>query len=177
MVKNYINLTNGIEAISQFNLTHYSFIRIQSTACEQHLWDRLLQDLDYDFLMNAALGNECIIYDYGTRKPVPRAVYQGIEFIKFVLNKFWYGATDEAFISRSRNSNHKVNVTDYFNKAYYSLSEQTRTKLKYFSPSLEENLISTVSHQPLLTTTIKSSMLRFCRRKTKRKKEIWKGDV
>lgn len=136
MVKNYINLTNGIEAISQFNLTHYSFIRIQSTACEQHLWDRLLQDLDYDFLMNAALGNECIIYDYGTRKPVPRAVYQGIEFIKFVLNKIWYGATDEAFISRSRNSNHKVNVTDYFNKAYYSLSEQTRTKLKYFQPFL-----------------------------------------
>lgn len=136
MVKHYINLTNGIEAIPEYNLSHYSFIRIQSTACEQHLWDRLLQELDYDFFMNVALGIECVIYDYGTRKPVSRAVYQGVEFIKFVLNKFWYGVTDEVFITRSRNSAHKVNVTDYFNKAYYSLSEQTRTKLKYFQPFL-----------------------------------------
>lgn len=136
MIKNYINLTNGIEAIPEYDLSQYSFIRIQSTACEQHLWDRLLQELDYDFLINVALGNECVIYDYGTRKPVPRAVYQGVEFIKFVLNKLWYGVSDEVFITRSRNSAHKVNVTDYFNKAYYSLSEKTRAKLKYFQPFL-----------------------------------------
>lgn len=136
MIKHYINLTNGIEAIAQYNLPHYSFIRIQSTACEQHLWDKLILDLDYDFLMNVALGNDCIIYDYGTRKPVPRAIYQGIEFIKFVLNKFWYGVSDEVFITRSRNSAHKVNVTDYFNKAYSSLAEQTKTKLKYFQSFL-----------------------------------------
>ena len=101
MIKNYINLTNGIEAIPEYDLSQYSFIRIQSTACEQHLWDRLLQELDYDFLINVALGNECVIYDYGTRKPVPRAVYQGVEFIKFVLNKLWYGVSDEVFITRS----------------------------------------------------------------------------
>lgn len=48
--KRYVNLTNGIEAISQLNLSDYSFIRIQSTICEQKLWDRLIQDLDYDSL-------------------------------------------------------------------------------------------------------------------------------
>lgn len=136
MIKHYINLTNGIEAIHKYNLSQYSFIRIQSTACEQHLWDKLIQDLDYDFLMNVALGNECIIYDYGTRKPIPRAIYQGVEFIKFVLNKFWYDKDIDVFLTRSGKSEHKVNVTDYFNQAYYSLSDKTRAKLKYFLPFL-----------------------------------------
>lgn len=101
MIKNYVNLTNGIEALQQYKLAHYAFIRIQSTACEQHSWDKILQDLDYDFLMNVALGNECVIYDYGTRKPVPRAIYQGVEFIKYVLNRFWYNVETEIYISRS----------------------------------------------------------------------------
>lgn len=82
--KRYVNLTNGIEAISQLNLSDYSFIRIQSTICEQKLWDRLIQDLDYDFLMNVALGNKCVVYDYGANKPIPRAIYQGLEFINRV---------------------------------------------------------------------------------------------
>ena len=60
MIKNYVNLTNGIEALQQYKLAHYAFIRIQSTACEQHSWDKILQDLDYDFLMNVELANECL---------------------------------------------------------------------------------------------------------------------
>ena len=76
IVHNYINLTNGVEAISTLQ-GDYRFIRIQSTVCEQKLWDRLIQDLDYDFLMNLALGHKCIVYDFGARKPIPRAVYQG----------------------------------------------------------------------------------------------------
>lgn len=134
MTKNYINLTNGIEAIPLLK-GDYSFIRIQSTACEQHLWDKILQELDYDFLMNVALGNECIIYDYGTRKPKPRAIYQGVEFIKFVLYKFWYGETIQCFIARG-NKGYKHNSTDYFLEVYNDLSEQTFNKLRYFTPFL-----------------------------------------
>lgn len=82
---NYINLTNGIEVLPVLT-DEFKFIRIQSTACEQKLWDRIIQDLDYDFLLNAAIGNECVIYDYGAKKPIPRAIYQGVEFIKYVLH-------------------------------------------------------------------------------------------
>ena len=64
---NYINLTNGIEAIPRLS-GNYKFIRIQSTICEQKLWDKLIQELDYDFLMNLALGNECIVYDFWSKK-------------------------------------------------------------------------------------------------------------
>lgn len=85
---NYINLTNGIEVLPVLT-DEFRFIRIQSTACEQKLWDRIIQDLDYDFLLNAAMDNECVIYDYGAKKPIPRAIYQGVEFIKYVLHKHW----------------------------------------------------------------------------------------
>lgn len=46
---NYINLTNGVEAIPMLKFWNedYRFIRIQSTICEQKNWDRLIQDLDY----------------------------------------------------------------------------------------------------------------------------------
>lgn len=62
IIHNYINLTNGVEAIPMLEFWNedYRFIRIQSTICEQKNWDRLIQDLDYDFLMNLALGHKCI---------------------------------------------------------------------------------------------------------------------
>lgn len=141
MIKRYINLTNGIEAIDEYDLSDYSFIRIQSTACEQHLWDRLILDLDYDFLMNAAIGNECVIYDYGTNKPVPRAIYQGVEFIKFVLNKFWYGVTKPAVLNKGRTASAQpIYMTKYFEQVYTNLSEQVHTKLRYFLPFLSGSI-------------------------------------
>ena len=106
MEKNYINLTNGIEAIREYHLSDYSFIRIQSTACEQKLWDKLILDLDYDFLMNVALGNECVV---------------------------WCGKADDAYVSRCANGvRHQVN--DYFEQCFRSLSDQAIKKIKYFRP-------------------------------------------
>ena len=139
MIKRYINLTNGIEAIPTID-GEYSFIRIQSTACEQKLWDRLILDLDYDFLMNAALGNQCLIYDFGAKKVVPRAVYQGVKFIIFVLEKHWYGRTVTTYVSRGSRTGH--DVTEYFNKMYSYLSKETLKKLDYFKPFLCGNYIN-----------------------------------
>lgn len=126
MIKHYVNLTNGIQAIKDYGLEDYSFIRIQSTACEQKLWDYILQDLSHDFLMNVALGNTCIVYDYGSRsdKGVPRAVWQGLEFIKFCLYKCWY---DIKYPIKGR-----AKDPIYFDYTYRNLKKRTKTKLKYF---------------------------------------------
>ena len=64
--KHYYNLTNGLQ-FKNFN-EPYSFIRIQSTACEQKRWDFIIQDLDNDFLYNLAIGNTCIVYDLSEKK-------------------------------------------------------------------------------------------------------------
>lgn len=126
----YVNLTNGIEAIPEIK-GDYRYIRIQSTACEQHLWDKIIQDLDYDFLMNLALGNECIVYDYGANKPISRAMYQGMLFIEYVLYKHWLGAEYVPLVRRNNNSEGQ-NCERFFNNAYRNLDRKTIKKLNYF---------------------------------------------
>lgn len=141
----YINLTNGIEAL--LNLPDdYHFIRIQSTICEQKNWDRLIQDLDYDFLMNVALGNEYYIYDYGARKPIPRAVYQGLEFLKYVLYRRWLSLEYKSNVVRRKDAK-RNNCNDYFEKCYRNLKNRTLKKLDYFIPYVvgEINIISVTS--------------------------------
>ena len=97
----------------------YRFIRIQSTICEQKLWDRLIQDLDYDF---------------GARRPVPRAVYQGLEFVKYVLSYRWLNKEYITNVNRSKDKERKNNCNDYFAKCYKQLENRTKKKLDYFLP-------------------------------------------
>lgn len=122
--KYFVNLTNGIEAIPQIE-GEYAFIRIQSTACEQKRWDFLLQDLDYNFLMALALGHHVVIYGFGANKPVPRAIYQGVEFIKYVLNRRWFRRETKAIVRGN-------DATRYFAQVYEQLEERTKRKLDYF---------------------------------------------
>lgn len=130
---NYINLTNGIESLPTLPIG-YRFIRIQSTTCEQKNWDRLIQDLDYDFLLNIALGNECVIYDYGARKPVPRAIYQGLEFLKYVLYKRWLNEEYLTDCNRSNDEHIRKDCNSYFESCYRNLEDRTKKKLDYFKP-------------------------------------------
>lgn len=88
-MKNYLNLTNGLE---WWNEVEYpQLIRIESTAIEHHDWWRILRDLDADFLMNLAIGNECHVYDCGTRRQTSKTISIGIPFIKEHLSAFWEG--------------------------------------------------------------------------------------
>ena len=64
----YLNLTNGIEALEILKPANLRFVRIQSTACEQKRWDFILQDLDYSFLMDIALGENVTVVDYIAKK-------------------------------------------------------------------------------------------------------------
>lgn len=130
---NYINLTNGIEALPTLP-DGFRFVRIQSTVLEQKLWDRLIQDLDYDFLLNVAIGNECVIYDYGARKPIPRVVYQGVEFIKYVLHKRWLNEEYLTDCNRSNGEHIRKDCNSYFESCYRNLENRTKKKLDYFKP-------------------------------------------
>lgn len=130
----YINLTNGIEAIPIIPTDQYRFIRIQSTLCEQKNWNRIIQDLDYDFLMNVALGNEVVIYDFGAGKPIPKAIYQGVEFIKYVLYKRWLNKEYMTSVNRTRSEPIRRDCNSYFESCYKNLDRRSKTKLDYFKP-------------------------------------------
>ena len=112
--KHYFNLTNGIEALEHIDIDNnqYGVIRIQSSWCERKEWLKILQDLDYDFLLNLAIGNECIVYDYGAKKDTSRAIYQGIEWIKYTLNRFWFDIIPNKVYVNNKDS------TKYFEHEY-----------------------------------------------------------
>lgn len=48
----YLNLTNGLEYLDE--IQNYKLVRIQSSLCERKCWDKLIQDLDYNFLFDLA---------------------------------------------------------------------------------------------------------------------------
>lgn len=122
--KHYLNLTNGIEYLDTIN-RDYKFVRIQSTYCEQRLWNYLLQDLDYNFLMDLALGYKVIVYDTSQHKNKSRALYQGLEFIKYILNRVWFNNEINPIVKGT-------NCRKYFNQEYNKLEERTINKIKYF---------------------------------------------
>jgi hypothetical protein len=126
----FINLTNGIQAIKDYNLKNYRFMRLQSTLCEQKRWDHITKGLSEDLLLNLALGNNCIIYDYGANRQVPRAIWQGVEWIKFILNKRWFN-NDYVPEGRMRGGQ------GYFDEVYRNLSSTSMSKIKYFRKYLD----------------------------------------
>lgn len=125
--KHFINLTNGIDSIERYGLKTYDFIRIQSTHCENKRFDLVVQHIDANFLMNLALGKICCVHDYSQKRDVPRAIWQGLEFIAFCCNKVWFGKTVDA-IGRSGH-----NMTDHFELIWqHEISDQLKNYLKYF---------------------------------------------
>jgi len=138
MQKHYVNLTNGIDFLPILGetpgITDVCYIRIQSTACEQKRWDFILQDLDNDFLLNLAAGNECVIYDCGSRKNEPRALYQGVPWIIYALYMRWFGAETKPFVK-------KTDCAQYFNSCYKGLTKRTKKKLDYFKPFLNTDVL------------------------------------
>lgn len=119
----YLNLTNGIEYLKQFNNVRY--IRIQSTACEQKRWEYILSQISDDFLLNLAIGKMIIVFDTSARKEVSRALYQGLEFIKWVIYKEWFDIDYKADVKG-------YNCQQYFEEQYRTIDKTIKKKYKYF---------------------------------------------
>ncbi|MDR0926303.1 MAG: hypothetical protein LBO69_00870 [Ignavibacteria bacterium] len=132
MQKIFINLTNGIEALERYGLAldAVHFVRIQSTYCENHSWDKMLQTLDSDFLMWLALGYECVVYDFGAGNETSKAAYYGLEWLKYVLERRWFGR-EYIPLLKGRNV-----VTEQFHKYYRELDKKTKRQMDYYKKFL-----------------------------------------
>lgn len=125
LVRNWINLTNGLQAIRDYRLTEYSVMRLQSTHCEQKRWDYVLASVPDEFLFRLALGDECRVYDYGARKAVPRAVWQGLEWVRYAVTRRWTG---EEVAPQGR----AKTMGPYFSEQYARLTDREKARLDYF---------------------------------------------
>lgn len=121
-MKTFLNLTNGLLYDGPFD----GFIRIQSCHCERKCWGKVLDNLDNNFLMWLALGQDITVVDYSARKEVPRALYQGLEWIWYACQESWNLLPVEIPYVNG------TNVANYFWQEYRNLSKDTKNRLKYF---------------------------------------------
>lgn len=139
MKKIFLNLTNGIERLDREFINHdnLAFIRIQSTHLEQKDYENVFLSLDSNFLMHLAMGFDCVVYDYGSRRSdgVSRSCWQGLELLRYACNKYWFDLiliTEEDFVKRQ-----------YKNfESCYRHCRPLQRKLEYFknfaNPELKE---------------------------------------
>ena len=140
MTKRYLNLTNGIEEMGANPFYHYCYVRIQSTLCEQKQWGKILRELDYNFLMDIALGNHVVVIDFSQQKKVSRALFQGLEWIKYCLTRRWFGIIPEKVFVKS------YNVSNYFNQEYMKLTGDDFKKIDYISKFVITDIVSVRSN-------------------------------
>lgn len=115
---NFINLTNGIEAIP--DLPNWSVVRICSTTIEKEDWEYLIGDLDHNLLFFLSQGVDCHIYDFGTRREFSKTISFGVPFIKNVLTHCWLGIhfppADKLMRAETKSSQHMKRKVNYYRK-------------------------------------------------------------
>lgn len=132
MIKYFINLSNGIDFLKDTDLLDVHFIRIPSTWCEAKEWGKILFSLSDDFLMYLALGYKCVIFDCSSKTRIPRALWQGLEWIKFALYKIWF---DRNYRPEGR----AESMFYYFESVYNELPKYIKNKIRYFKKFLLTN--------------------------------------
>ena len=80
-MKTYINLTNGLEV----NSSPQNVLRIQSTKCEQKLWQDVIDSLPDDLLWELVNGRSVTIIDNSEKPRISRALWQGAALGYFCL--------------------------------------------------------------------------------------------
>eukprot|EP00890_Picochlorum_soloecismus_P001048 jgi/Picsp_1/1944/NSC_05410-R1_protein len=130
-IHHVVNLTNGIEALpmlKKLGIRPY-FSRLQSTHCEQNHFDLLVDSLDSTLLFSLALGNCCLMYDFGSRnkkRGAPRAIWYGLEFVRYALSKLW--RCEEIAPAYLRGHD----VSRVFDQHIENLGKSRLKKLKYY---------------------------------------------
>ncbi len=135
--KIFINLTNGIEAFEKYDFSNedVSFIRLLSTHCERSNFERILENIDSNFLLHLALGYECIVYDFAANCEISKAINVGLEWIRYVTNRRWLGNRNYRPIIKN------IDVGEHFWKYYKDLSSPTKNKIDYFKKYLNTDTI------------------------------------
>lgn len=140
VARHFVNLKNGIEAVPALRDdlgVDFDFVRIQSTMCEAGDMEKVIGELDANFLLAAALGYSCVVYDYGSRdkkRGAPRALWYGLEFVRYALNVEWFGAADRVPVLRGKN------VERDFSKKIRSFSKSAKKKLRYYRKFLTDDV-------------------------------------
>jgi hypothetical protein len=115
------------EATTAVRIEDVRIMRLPSSWCERKMWTELVQGSSDEFLLNLAVGNTCWVLDCGAHHAVPRACWQGVEWLRFALTEAITGNTAELPIGRA----HQCGAMFY--QAYRDLPKSAKKKLKYYA--------------------------------------------
>jgi hypothetical protein len=127
----FLNLTDGLEWIPLLGDNPYQFLRIESTSIEKNDWMGLLLNLDHNLLINLAIGNKCIVYDCGTRRPISKTISKGIPYIKSFLTDMWIS---------------KINF-----RAETKLKQLVKKKIQYYNRYLATEEVNIIGRSMMTT--------------------------
>ena len=161
-VQHYLNLTNGLEAgprlVEHIPPSQIGFLRWQSSQCEASRPDLLLRELPTSMLFHLVQGHCVLVYDFGSRNKKrgvvrtamrcrwcslrhthvrllviqPRALWMGLEFVKWVLGRAWFGRAAWSEKTDGRVWVRGSNVQQEWEEIWRRLDPQTMKKLKYY---------------------------------------------
>ncbi len=175
----FVNLSNGCEACGALAAAGvpWAAVRIQSSHLEGKHYAELLDGLDANFLVHLAAGAECVVLDFGANRKqwpdgvppgVPRALWQGLAFIRFAVHDAWGLPPPPKETLRLRGHD----GTEHFESALRALPQRTRRRLRYFrdflppqhlpsppSSSSPPSLASSLASSPLPSSSSSSSSL------------------
>ena len=140
VARHFVNLKNGIEAVPALRDhlgLEFEFVRIQSTMCEAGDMEKVVGELDANFLIAAALGYSCVVYDYGSRdkkRGAPRALWYGLEFVRYALNVEWFGEADRVPVLARENVGHD------FSRKLAGFRRSAKKKLRYYRKFLTDDV-------------------------------------
>lgn len=180
--RHFVNLKNGIEAIPtlkrELQIVDYDFVRIQSSLLEAGNVEKMILELDAALLAQLALGRSCFVWDYGSRDVVkgkgnPRALWYGVEFVRFALRREWFpdgvGATAPPPVLRG-----KQVEKDWTNKLSM-LSRGAKRKIRYYKQFIPEGVCD-VRLIGVYRPTTHDDDVEFYRSTLFREEEIWNDD-
>lgn len=129
----FINLSNGIEALAHFEsgVKADGFIRIQSSHLEGNHFSRVIEELDYNFMMAALMGRPIMVVDAASRNPftLSRAQWMGIPWICYFLDQHVKRSDVVALKRYQLLKSPFQDVTDQFKQVV--LSDAARAKARY----------------------------------------------
>ena len=120
----FLNLTNGLEMLLTRRRLDWHMVRIQSTWCEQKRWSAIVEELSDEFLFFLAQGVRCEVMDYNSKDRPPRALWQGLPWIKYATERCWFDRHRRVYVRGN-------DVTRYFGECYDELGERAKKKLNY----------------------------------------------
>lgn len=132
MIRHYINLSNGIEALPSLVAEHdrVRFMRLRSTDCEHKHWAEIIDTLPDDFLLDLAAGRRVIVHDRACSDRaggLSRAQWQGLAWVRYALARADWGPCGAS------DGGPRSAAPGYWLQVWETIPGATKGRLRWFS--------------------------------------------